>query len=168
MYAHAWENTPICLHTLKLKFDRSVFIPHVSLPLSSFLFCFDGTLYVLRLFKVHVSGSRCRLNGVFKACCVTSISRFPETGFDQRVQTDIWKSDGYSEECTIGRVLKTVQYWVLKISISFTKYFLPGRFSSSASLKYFINRFKKKERTLLLSSLASGCSYLSVEISHFK
>lgn len=69
-----------------------------------------GTFYAFRLFKVRVSESRCRFNGVFKACCATSISRFPETGFDQRVQTDIWKPEGYSERCAKGRVFKIVQY----------------------------------------------------------
>jgi hypothetical protein len=104
------EHALIHLHTFKLKFYRSIFLLHVLLLLPLFLLCWDGALYAFRLFKVCVSGSRCGFNGVFKACCATSISRFPETGFDQRVQTDIWKLDGYSEGCTKGRVIKIAQY----------------------------------------------------------
>lgn len=65
-----------------------------------FLLSWHGILYAFRPFKVHVSRSRCRLNGIFNTCCTTSTSRVTETGFDQRVQADIWKPNGYSERWT--------------------------------------------------------------------
>lgn len=57
MYAHTLENAPIHLHTFKLKFRRSVFSLGVLLPLSFFLLCRDGTLYVFRLFKFVCLGA---------------------------------------------------------------------------------------------------------------
>lgn len=108
-------------HAFKLKFHLSTF--HMRFYcfgfLGFFFLCFlfilscHGTLYTFRPFKVHVSRSRCQFNGLFNACCAMSASRFPETGFGQRVQADIWRIDGWGERWRRTRRggFKIFQYW---------------------------------------------------------
>lgn len=93
------EHINVCMcmhvHTLTLKFHLNTFLICFCsfASVSLFILSWHGTLYAAGPFKVHVSRSRCQFNGIFNACCATSTSRFPERGFGQRVQADIWRID---------------------------------------------------------------------------